>query len=304
MKTQIILNPKAGSGRSLATLGRLKAALDAQGSAYSVTPTTGPKDATRLTREARVAGVECLAVIGGDGTVNEGVQGYLENGGVARGPKLALVPAGTGGDFRKTFGLSDSPEDAARRLLAGNVQKVDVGLAEVDSQPDNIAFINILSFGISGRTDELVNQGPKWLGGKAAFFLGTLQAMATYRNAPVRLKVDGKVVHEGPIFTVALANGQYFGGGMQIAPAADPSDGLLDVVVLGNLGLAESLALSRRIYRGAHLERPNVSAFRGTRIEAEALRGGESVLIDSDGELPGKLPLKAWVVPSAIEVLV
>ncbi|MDX2053918.1 MAG: diacylglycerol kinase family lipid kinase [Polyangiaceae bacterium] len=304
MKTQIILNPKAGSGRSQRALGRLTAVLDAKGAHYEVTPTRGPRDAARLAREARQSGVECIAVIGGDGTISETVQGYMENGTVAGGPKLALVPAGTGGDFRKTFGFSDSPEDAARRILAGNTRRVDVGLAQLTPGADPVAFINILSFGISGRTDELVNRGPKWLGGKAAFFLGTVQAMATYRNAPVRLTVDGVVVLEGRIFTVAIANGQYFGGGMQIAPSADPGDGLLEIVVLGDLTFAESLALSRHIYSGSHLTQKKVLSFRGRVIEAEALRASEPVLIDCDGEQPGTLPLKASVIPAALELLV
>ena len=102
------------------------------------------------------------------------------------------------------------------------------------------AFLNIASFGIGGLTDRIVNTTPKWIGGRAAFFTGTLRAMFAYQNAPVRVLVDGQPFHEGPIFNVASANGRFFGGGMKIAPEADPSDGQLDVVVLGDLGRAET----------------------------------------------------------------
>ena len=306
MHLRIILNPTAGSGAAARKRAALIGALTAGGVSPEVVQTEAPGDAGRLLREARRDGVECVVLVGGDGTLNDAVQGYLDDqGNVVPGPDLGLIPSGTGGDFRRTFGIGDSLEDAAERVLTASARPLDLGLLTVTSHegsPVRRAFINITSFGIGGLTDRIVNSSPKWIGGKAAFFMGTLRAMLVYRNAPVRVRVDGKVWLEAPIFNVAVANGRYFGGGMMIAPDADPADGLLDVVALHDMTRAQGALLAQHIYKGAHLGRPGVSVARGRRIEAEPLASGAEVLVDMDGETPGRLPLTAELAPAALRL--
>lgn len=307
-RVRVILNPKAASGRAAARRAPIEAALTRAQLDFELTETRGPGDATRLVHDARERGVEVVAVAGGDGTLNECVQAYLAaDGSAVAGPRVALIPAGTGGDFRKTFGFGESVAEAVRRLKEPRVQRVDLGCLTCvapSGEAARHAFINIMSFGIGGLTDQLVNSGPKWLGGKAAFFLGTLRALARYRNVPVRVTVDGEPWIEGPILNVAVANGCFFGGGMHIAPDADPSDGLFDVVALGDLSRAQSLALTPRIYQGTHRNAPQIFTRRGARVEAEVLRGDAPALIDNDGETPGRLPLSAQVLPGALELLI
>ncbi len=160
--------------------------------------------------------------MGGDGTLNEVSQGYLDvDGQPLAGPDLALIPSGTGGDFRKTFALGATLEEAVERLATAEARPLDLGLLDITAHSGETirrAFLNITSFGLGGLTDRLVNAGPKWIGGRAAFFVGSLRALISYANAPVRLRVDGEIVLEAPIVNVAIANGQYFGGGMKIAP--------------------------------------------------------------------------------------
>ena len=306
MHLRVILNPTAGSGGAARKKAAIVQALTRGGSAPEVVHTEGPGDAGRLVRDARRDGVECVVLVGGDGTLNDAVQGYLEaDGSVAKGPDLALIPAGTGGDFRRTFGLGDAVEEAAEKILSASPRPLDLGLLSVTSHEGQLirrAFINITSFGIGGLTDKIVNASPKWMGGKAAFFLGTLRAMFVYRNAPVRVRVDGKVCLEAPIFNVALANGRYFGGGMLIAPDADPADGLLDVIALHDLSRVQSIALAQHIYKGSHLGQPGVSVARGKVVEAEALAASTEVLVDMDGETPGRLPLRAELAPGALRL--
>jgi diacylglycerol kinase family enzyme len=194
---------------------------------------------------------------------------------------------------------------AAERVLRAEPRPLDLGLLSVtshDGKPVRKAFINITSFGIGGLTDRIVNSSPKWIGGKAAFFLGTLRAMLVYRNAPVRVRVDGEVWLEAPIFNVALANGRYFGGGMMIAPDADPSDGLIDVVALHDMTRVQSALLAQHIYKGEHLKEAGVRVTRGRRVEAEPLAAGTEVLVDMDGETPGRLPLSAELAVGALRL--
>jgi YegS/Rv2252/BmrU family lipid kinase len=305
---RVILNPTAASGAAAKKRSAIVRALTVGGVSPEVSQTEGPGDAARLIREARRDRVECVVMVGGDGTLNDAAQGFLEpDGSVAQGPDLALIPSGTGGDFRRTFGLSDSVEEAAARLLTATPRPIDLGLLSVtshDGETVRRAFINITSFGIGGLTDRIVNSSPKWMGGKAAFLLGTLRAMLVYKNAPVRVVVDGKPCLEAPIFNVALANARYFGGGMLIAPDADPSDGLLDVVALHDLSRVQGIALAQHIYKGSHLGQPGVLVARGKVVEAEPLARGTEVLVDMDGETPGRLPLRAELAPGALRLRV
>lgn len=306
MHLRVILNPTAGSGAAARKRAAIVAELTRGGVAPEVVHTKGPGDAGRLVREARRDGVACVVLVGGDGTLNDAVQGYLnDDGGVERGPELGLIPSGTGGDFRRTFGIGDELGECAERVLTAPPRAVDLGLLSVTSHEGKTvrrAFINIASFGIGGLTDRIVNSTPKWMGGKAAFFTGTLRAMLVYKNAPVRVRVDGEVWLEAPIFNVALANGRYFGGGMMIAPDADPSDGQLDVVALHDMTRVQSAMLAQHVYKGTHLHERGVKATRGRRIEAEPLAAGTEVLVDMDGETPGRLPLAAELSPGALRL--
>ncbi|MBK7586599.1 MAG: diacylglycerol kinase family lipid kinase [Myxococcales bacterium] len=306
MKLRVLVNPKAGAGVASRKIPEISRALDQADLPHDVRETRGPGDARRLLDQARMEGVTCVAVVGGDGTINEVSQAYIDReGNPVPGPELALVPAGTGGDFRKTFGLTDGVAEAVQRIRDAAPRPLDLGVLHLiadDGAPVVRAFLNITSFGIGGLTDRIVNNTPKWMGGRAAFYTGTLRAMVAYRNAPVRVLVDGEPFHEGPIFNVAIANGRFFGGGMQIAPDADPSDGLFDVVVLGDLNPLETLGLSSAIYQGKHLGRNKVHFIRGARVEAEPLRSRSPVLIDMDGETPGRLALSANIAKGALTI--
>jgi diacylglycerol kinase (ATP) len=308
MKLGVIVNPTAGSGSARRRLPEITAALQRAGLEAQVFETKGPGHARQLLDEARGLGIECVAVVGGDGTVNEVCQAYLDpNGDPVPGPDLALIPSGTGGDFRKTFGLGTTVEEAVTRLAKSPPRAIDLGIVELtapDGQRIRRAFLNIMSFGLGGLTDRLVDQSPKFLGGKASFLIGAARGILAYRNAPVRVRIDGKVALEAPILNVALANGRYFGGGMKVAPEADPSDGLFDVVAMVDLTRAQGIALAQHIYKGTHLGRPGVSLSRGAVVEAEALVPGAEVLIDLDGETPGKLPLRAHLAKGAVKIRV
>lgn len=303
-RVRVILNPSAAAGRALDRVGDVEQALVKNDLAHEIVLTRCPGHATELARAAMGDGVDVVAVVGGDGTLNEVVQAYLGEGGApVKGPDLALVPYGTGGDFRRTLGLSGAIDEAISRIRHGSRRPVDLGILRFFPHPTkevHRAFVNIASFGIGGKVDELVNAGPKWLGGRAAFLLATARAMTSWKNPSVRVKVDGAAWYEGPAFNVAIANGRYFGGGMMIAPHADPSDGRFEVVAIGDLTRAEVVGLAPKIYKGAHLAADGVRVTSGARVEAELVHPWATVLADVDGEQPGKLPLVATVAKGAL----
>lgn len=308
MEIRLIVNPQAGAGtagKKAAEVGRL---LTARGVRFELAETTHPKHATNLAYNAAREGVSVLTVVGGDGTLNEVAQAYIDSEGKpAPGPDLALIPAGTGGDFCRSFNLDRPLPELVERLLAAKAQPHDLGIARIGSDvtAPRRAFVNIASFGISGAVAKLTNEGAsKWLGGKAAFYLATTRATLGYRNAPVRLYVDGERWFEGRIYTVAFANGRYFGGGMKIAPQADPTDGLLDCMLIGDVSRLEAVANTPRVYVGKHLEMEKARSIRGRHFRAEPWITDDGVRVETDGETHGVLPLEVEVLPGAVRLRV
>jgi YegS/Rv2252/BmrU family lipid kinase len=270
---------------------------------FEVERTRAPRDAERIAREGVRAGVERLIVAGGDGTVSEAASGVL---GAELGDyvQFGVLPLGTGGDFARNLHIPKRLDQALEVLAAGKSRRIDAGRIRYRDAASNTVtgyFINVASFGISGMIDRLVNQAPKVFGGMASFLIGTLKGLARHRSEHVTLRVDGEIVHDGPLLLATAANGGYFGGGMLVAPRAELDDGWLDVVVIPDLPKWRLLAKLPLIYSGAHLDDPNVGFFRGRHIAAEAREG--SILLDVDGECPGSLPAQFEVIPKALEVI-
>lgn len=306
-RIRLLVNPHAGGGAANRRLPEIVAALRHADFSFEIARTSAPGDATALARRSFDDGIDIIAVVGGDGTLNEVAQAYVDanTAEALAGPTIALIPFGTGGDFKRSLGLTGTLENAVMRLRYGQDRPVDLGIMRLidhAGSPAVRAFVNITSFGIGGITDKLVNETPKWLGGKASFFIGSARALLRYRNSHVRVMADGKPLVDGPVFNVALANGRYFGGSMLIAPDAELSDGLLDIVVLGDLTRVEAVSLSQHIYRGTHLQQRKVFAGRGRDIEAVPAHADDPVLLDMDGETPGRLPIHVRVAPQAIKV--
>ncbi len=302
MTEWIIANPKAGSGRAR----RVAQSLSSQLPNAEIHWTERPGDGTRIAREARTNGAKLVVAVGGDGTIHECVTGLVldEKGSVVPlPPRLALCPAGTGGDFRKTFGIKDSIDQAVSRIAMPEMRRIDVGkVSYATTEGSRVsAFINALSFGLGGLTDRLVEQGPKWLGGRAAFFIGAVRANLAYDPLPIELSLDGKLVETAPYSNVAVCNGQFVGGGMHIAPPADPSDGFFDVITM-ELSKLETMTLTSDIYRGTHLRRERIHHHRCRHLVARTTRKG-TCLIDVDGEQLGELPLEIELLPGALELL-
>ena len=230
-------------------------------------------------------------------------------GPVAPDAVFAFVTSGTGGYFRKSFGIEAGAAAAIARLKKAAVRPVDIGRVSCLSAtgtPTSRYFINIASFGMSGTIVESVNRAriAKLFGGSFAFGFHSVLGMLRYRNAPVRLIVDGKDDAKVVIATVAVANGQYFGGGMRVAPDARTNDGAFDVVVMEAAPKAQSLANMKLIYTGEHVQQPHVTVLRGTHVVAApvAETGGRPVWIETYGETAGRLPATFDILPGALNL--
>ncbi len=300
-RTLVIANPRSrATGR---VWNRVQAKLrDALGP-VEVEQTRGPRDAERIAREGVRAGIQRLIVVGGDGTVSEVVTGLL-SAGLGGYAELGVVPCGTGGDLLRSYGLPRDIDGALERLVRGKARPVDAGRVDYfDSTggPARAYFLNVASAGMSGLTTALVNRAPKVLGGRLSFLIGVVRSILSYASVPVSVRADGALVYEGPLILATAANGQYFGGGMHIAPHAKPDDGLLDLVIIPHVSRAKLLRKLPSLYRGTHLLNPAVKFSRARRIVIDA--EPRSVWLEIDGEPLGQLPATFEVLPGAIQLI-
>ncbi len=304
-KTFVVVNPNSSGGKTGRRFPALKQSIERRlGAEVGYALTRSPLDATRRAREALESGYEMIVSVGGDGTHNEILNGFFTPDGkpVREDAVLGVIPSGTGGDFRRTAYPGESEEQMLDRLVGRNARPIDVGRSEftnAEGAPVRRMFLNITSFGIGGAVSNYVNESTKAFGGRVSFFIGAFRGMLAYHNQRLRLSIDEEEPREIKINNIAVANGRFFGGGMKVAPRAELDDGLFDVVTFGDLSKLEYAMLSRFIYSGTHLERPKVSFTRARRVVAES---DEVVLIDMDGEQPGRLPLTLEVVPRALRL--
>ncbi len=307
MKTFLVVNPRSAGGQTGKRWAELSAQVSKTLGTFGHEFTAGAMDAARIARKAIEDGYECIVAVGGDGTINEVVNGFFHEGRALNSQAaLGVIPRGTGGDFRRAFGWELDLESALTRLATDKTEPFDVGLVEYIShqgQPEQRYFANIASLGVSAEIAHEVNRRSKALGGTLSFVWGTVKGMFGFQSPTVSLRSDSGEKQVLPINMVAVANGRYYGSGMCVAPNALTHDGLFDITIWTGYSLKDFIFRSKGIYNGDHI------TWKGTRIlqcrsfEAEAVDGRE-VLIEVDGEVPGRLPVKMTILPAAIRLKV
>jgi diacylglycerol kinase (ATP) len=310
MSAFVVVNPRSGNGGTRRGWRALEKSLSAAYPYMTVAFTKHRGDATNLVAGALREGHLEIVAVGGDGTINEAVNGFFDgSGAVSPDAVLAFVSSGTGGDFKKAFGVTENGVAAAQRLKRAGVRPIDIGRVSFLSK-DGAArvryFANIGSFGLSGKIVDAVNNSvfAKLFGGTFAFAFHSALGLLTYRGRTVRLIVDDVFDEIITVSTVAVANGTTFGGGMMMAPGAKSDDGLFDVVLIANAPRRQMLADMKLIYTGEHIGNPNVRVIRGRKVVAApvAETHGRPVLIETDGEGIGRLPATFEILPRALNV--
>lgn len=219
------------------------------------------------------------------------------------GVELAIVHRGTGGDFVRTFDIPHRLEEALDVARDGNTREVDLGRATLRTwagEEETIWFANIASAGMSGAVAKRVNETGKALGGKISYAWSTFAVFARWRNAQITVSVDDQE-RSGPMYDVMVSNGRYLGGGMKMTPEADPSDGLFDVLLIGDISKRDLVLTLPKIYRGTHLPHPKAELLRGKKVRIDAPL---PLPVQLDGEQPGTTPATFEVVPNALRLRV
>ncbi len=298
----LIANPAAGAGRD-PVLQRLTAALEHGGVDYDLIETRGRGQATDLARTAVVdEGRTFVVAVGGDGTVHEVVNGLVDaDTRTIRGqdPVLGIVSAGSGSDLVRTFGLDRRPEVLATHLATDATMRIDLGhisLIGTDGDPVRRVFANVAEAGFGGTVVQTCEHLPRRLG-SARYALGIVVGWGRFRRVVTSVTVDGGQITE-PVCNVVVANGQFFGGGMRVAPRAIPSDGSFNVQSWGGK-VSDVVRAGRLLRTGRHLERADTREWRSATVTVDAPR---PLTVEADGEVLGTTPARFEVLPGILRL--
>ncbi len=301
-KLTVIVNPHAGRRRVEREIPELERNLRSKGLDYVLLRTEGPGDATRFAREALEGGGRFVVAVGGDGTVNEVVNGMLDAEGtpVGEDPVLGVVAAGSGSDFVRTFGLPGDATRACSHLTGDNTYPLDVGkitYAAPGGGTETRYFVNVAEAGLGAAVAARADRMSPRLG-QAKYFVGFWLTLPRFKLAEVRVRADRKT-YEGPAYMIVVGNGQYYGGGMKVSPRSYPGDGVLDGVVFKG-PKSDAFTMIPKIYRGEHVPHPHIEELR---VKGELVVEADRPLpIEADGEVLGDTPATFAVIPHPIKM--
>jgi diacylglycerol kinase (ATP) len=291
VKTAVIINPKAGSIKSLRTLLKQVSQLAPERQYVTHRRDAAKQFAAKAVRE----GCRYIIAAGGDGTLNEVANGI---GRSAKRIRLGLLPLGTGNDFARCLGLPTDVEENIEILRAGKTRPVD--LVRVTS--DRVRyFLNVSAGGFSGVVDEKLTARMKKTWGPLAYLRSAAAAFPELKAYRTSVRFDRRPARSYDLYNVVVANGRYVAGGWLIAPKADPSDGFLDVILIKQAPPAVLAVLGARMMLGKHLPSDAV-IFR--RVRSLSIRSKPGMWFNVDGEVVGNQPARFEVIPGALQFVV
>ncbi len=303
-KTVFIVNPHSANGATGEEWPQISQMARELLGDFEIRMTRRQGDATDLTREHLLSGAQIIVCVGGDGTLNEVVNGFMDTTGpIRKDALLGFLPNGTGCDFVRTVPIPSDPEQSLKIIKYGRPTSIDIGhLNYINHAGKHCSrfFHNITSFGIGGEVDERVNRSSKAFGPFLSFIWSTIISILLYGKKEVRLRIDDGNEKTYSVWNIAVANGQFHGGSMWVAPEALIDDGQFHVTIIGDLSLPEVFRHLPKLYNGKIKDISKVHTVTGRRIKAMT---NQRVLLDVDGEQPGILPAEFEIFPRAIRIL-
>lgn len=300
---EVIVNPNAGRKKGARDWQRIAGLLDQYGFQYRTSFTEGCGDAITLTRAAIQQGGRYFIVVGGDGTMNEVVNGILLQKEVASKEfVLGMISVGTGNDWGRMFDVPTDYEGAIKIIREGRVFLQDAGLVTYnqDGEVKQRYFLNIAGLGFDAVVVHKTNKKKEnRQSGMMIYMKNLLTTLASYRHTHTRIHIDESILIDD-VFTISIGIGKYTGGGMMQTPHALADDGYFDLTVVRRMGKMEIIRSLKRLYDGTILEHPRVSGFRGKKISIES---NPPIKLEVDGESLGESPIGIQILPREIQVI-
>jgi YegS/Rv2252/BmrU family lipid kinase len=299
----IIVNPNAGNGKGKKDWGVISAFLKKEDLHFTVKFTERKGHAITYTLEGIKEGYRKIITVGGDGTLNEVVNGvFFNNICPTKDISLALIPVGTGNDWGRMFGIPSDYEKAIQ-IIGENKQMLhDIGLISFfEGQEKKFRyFINIAGLGFESVVVRRTNiQKDNGRGGKAIYFYNLLMSLISYKNTKAEIVIDEKII-TADVFSVNIGNGRYCGGGMRQTPHALPNDGFLDVTIINGMGKFEIIRNLKILYDGTILNHPKIDGYKCKNIK---ITSDQVLYTEADGESLGHTPAEFSIIPSSINII-
>lgn len=299
---RVIVNPAAGANSTYRKWPGIRNCLKKSGLSFDFRFTEGRGHGIELARSAAGDGYRYLVAVGGDGTVHEIANGIMQTPGASQ-TSLGIVCTGTGSDLSRSIGIPSDYSLACSSLTGKRRMTVDMGLVEYREKGETKQryFINSAGIGIDAKVVESTEKLPKYFGGTIPYLVGLVRTFIGYRNKPVRFRIGEKASEKARIMSMVVANGRYFGGGMQVAPLAKLDDSLLDIIIIGDFSKLELIKNLSKVYKGTHLTLPKIRLEKSTKLTIDS---SQKFLLHADGELLGEGPVTFGILPGALTLVV
>ncbi len=306
MKSAIIVNPYSGGGRTESMWKQIRDEVHSRLGSLEELTTAAAADATRFATQVASTDCDLLIVAGGDGTINEVINGLFNenNQPINQNLKLGILSAGRGCDFIKSVNIPSNYREAVDLLINPIFKKVDVGCAlfrDEFGREKKRFFLNIASAGLGGEVAKKVNHTPRFLPPQLAYFSSTALAFLSAKGQNLRISLDEKEIFDGQALNVFVANGSYSGAGMCWAPMAKLDDGLFDVIISEPIPKYQLLTSGYQLYDGTFTKLPGTQHHQAKTVLIES---DDDVYLELDGEQPGVVPAAFSILPQAIEIAV
>ena len=297
--TKVIINPAARGGKTARQWPAISELLKRNNISFDYAFTEGTGHGIDLAKEAVDTGYELVVAVGGDGTVNEVVNGIVDKDGKGRAT-LGIICTGTGRDCIRSLNIPNDLSKACKVLADRNCIDIDLGCAEYisDGRKNKRYYINTAGLGFASDVAERTKRF-KRLGGTIPFLIAFSAVFVPYKAKDIAINIDGQIRQEQSLL-ITVNNGRYFGGGMKIAPDADPCDGLLDIITVRDVNKLRLLYNFPKLYKGTHITHPMVNTYKAKLIDVKT---SEKLLLQLDGEVVGEAPANFRVIPSALRIV-
>jgi YegS/Rv2252/BmrU family lipid kinase len=300
----VIVNPEAGVHKTRAQLLTVLRKVRNAGFNITVKFTQRKNHATELAVKYAARGFKNFIIAGGDGTVNEVVNGiFLQKDIPAVDFCIGLLPIGSGNDLCKMYNIPENLDNAIEVLKNGHIANQDIGRISYyyKNKKKSKYFVNIAGLGFDAFVTQRTNKWKeKFLKGKVLYMLALISSLAEYRSKKVKISCNGKLLLNSKVFSIAVGIGKYNGGGMMQVPDAIADDGLFDVTVIERMSKAEIIRNVKNLYDGSFINNPKVKLFR---LESLEIESEQRLMLEADGESLGFGPFEFGISPKSLNII-